>query len=158
MQYKGTTLLLGLCMVFAQAQTTGLDSIKAMYDSLPGHLYPTHVLHNRSPLYNWSFTNDSNMVWQVDSNYTANPYLFPGDIPAPLIRKNQFAMLYNNMWQNRPNLTPIFYKKACLFKTTPSHALQTACFSWYDNFNLSCCDTYSTYISRAKTDSYNNLR
>ena len=150
MKYKITTLLVGLLLALAsQAQTSGLDSIKAMYDSLPGYLYPTQVLHNRSPLYNWSFTNDSNMVWQVDSNYTANPYLFPGNIPAPLIRKNQFAMLYNDMWQNRPNLAPIFYKKARLFKTTPSHALQTACFSWYDNFNLSCCDTHSAYISKA---------
>jgi hypothetical protein len=103
MKYKVTTLFLGLCMVIAHAQTTGLDSIKAMYDNLPGYLYTSQVLHNRSPLYNWSFTNDSNMVWQVDSNYTANPYLFPGDIPAPLIRKNQFAMLYNDMWHSSTN-------------------------------------------------------
>lgn len=123
MKFKITTLLLGLCIVMAQAQTTGLDSIKAMYDSLPAYLYLTHVLHNRSPLYNWSFTNDSTMVWQLDSNYTANPYLFPGNIPAPLIRKNQYAMLYNDMWHSSTN--PQLLADAETFRTRDSIARYT---------------------------------
>lgn len=39
-----------ICIGKAQSQTHR-DSLKAMYDSLPSHYYPSKILHNRSPLH-----------------------------------------------------------------------------------------------------------
>jgi len=120
MKYKFTTLLVGLCLVFATHAQTYTDSIKAMYDSLPAHLYPSGLLHNRSPLYNYSFTVDTLANWQIDSNYIASPYLYPGHVPAKIISKMSYGLLFNDMYHSSTN--PLLVPNAQTYRTRDSIA------------------------------------
>lgn len=68
-----------------------------MYEHLPSHLYPSGILHNQSPTYLWNFQIDSNLVWQLNQSYSASPYLYPGHIPANLIKKGDWVGVYREM-------------------------------------------------------------
>lgn len=91
MNYK-YTIILSILMVFGLSKINGQlnlpdTSVAGLYDSLPAHLFPSQVLHNRSPLYQFS----------LDSTYSASPYNYPGIIPASVIRGSDFQYLYLDM-------------------------------------------------------------
>lgn len=86
---------------------TARDSIRATYEQLPSHLYPTGILHNVSPTYFWSWDIDTNLQWQLNADYTASPYKFPGHIPAPLVTPHQWTGLYSEMSSSAMDTTVI---------------------------------------------------
>ena len=97
MNYKYTMVLpfiLFLALLKLNGQVNLPDtSAAALYDSLPSHLFPSQVLHNRSVLYPFS----------LDSTYSASPYKYPGTIPAPLIKNSDFQYLYLDMSMSSTN-------------------------------------------------------
>ncbi len=109
---KYTLWFAALCLGFGLRAQTGPDSLRAIFDQLDPNYYPSQLLHNRSPLYHWSF----------DPNYKASPYLFPGMVPAPLIEKGWWNMLVNDMQQSCVN--PALIPDGALFRTRDSIARQ----------------------------------
>lgn len=107
MKLKITTFLVGMALFGHLQSQTQLDSLKMMYDSLPAHIIPTQLLHNQSPQHYWCFTTDTLLRWQLDSNYIASPYLYPGRIPAPLMYRNIWAGLFGHMWYSSRNASLI---------------------------------------------------
>lgn len=102
MHYKSTffRILFGFVFLVSFGTTKGqtqLDSLQAIYESLPATLYPSQILHNRSPKYLWSFTVDSTLQWQANNNYTSSPYLYPGEIPASIITRNDWEGIYGDL-------------------------------------------------------------
>jgi|GEM_PF-6823700 len=111
MHHKSTILrtLFGFVFLVSFGTTKGqtqLDSLQAIYDSLPATLYPSQILHNRSPKYLWSFNVNSNLQWQVNNNYTSSPYLYPGEVPATIITRNDRSGIYGDLkiWSTNPAL------------------------------------------------------
>lgn len=100
-------ILFTTTLLFAQSYT---DSLKAVFDNLPTSYYPSNLLHNRSPLYQWS----------ADPNYLASPYNYPGTVPAPLIEKGWYTSLFNDMWHSSVN--PALVPDAGTFQTRDSLA------------------------------------
>ncbi|TNE31840.1 MAG: hypothetical protein EP346_00010, partial [Bacteroidetes bacterium] len=119
---KPKITFLGVIFLFAlsgKAQTT-LDSIAAQYDQLPSSLYPSQILHNRSPLYFWCFNIDSTLTWTLDTNNQTSPYLFPGTIPSKLIKPNNWGSLYADMFVSSVN--PALIPDAATLETRDSIA------------------------------------
>ncbi|KAB2807673.1 hypothetical protein [Phaeocystidibacter luteus] len=98
MNLKSTILWLALLMgvVSAKGQPQ-LDSLAAMFDQLPSHLYPSQILHDRSPAYIYCWNVDSTRAWTLDSNNLASPYLYDGSIPAPLLKRSHWARMCADM-------------------------------------------------------------
>lgn len=104
MKYKFTALMGMLLMGFGMtAQSASIDSVKALYSELPGWLYPSQLLHNRSPYYLWSFSVDSNQQWQLNPDYKSSPYHYPGTIPSNLITTGDWIGVYSDMWHSSTN-------------------------------------------------------
>jgi hypothetical protein len=99
MKRKVTTIFAALLIsLSSNAQLTGIDSTKMMYDSIPTSFFPSEILHNRSPFY----------LLSLDTSYTASPYSFPGIIPAPSLPKLTFSQIWEDMYHSsvNPNLIP----------------------------------------------------